>query len=288
MTSTTEPDVERLGERIAALGATLPGRLGVHILYLESGAESSYHADDVFPSASVIKVPIMVEVFRQAAIRLLDLDESLPLRVEKISAGSGLLQFLHPGLNLTIRDNVELMIALSDNTATNLLLARIGVDTVNATMARFGLESTRCAGPIGRPNAPSELPLISRTTPRELAWLLTEIATERLPGAAAMESIMSHQVYDGMLPRLLALREDPTEIVRPRLSVQHKTGELEGVRNDAGILRVRRGQRAETIVISAFTADLADDNLWTSENVGARTVAEIGRLAYEALPPSTA
>lgn len=292
MTSTTIiPDIPQLNERLAALGASLPGRLGVQIRYLESGLEAGYHADDLFPTASVIKVPIMVEVFRQAKASFLRLDDPLPLREAEMSAGSGLLQFLHPGLNLTVRDNLELMIALSDNTATNLLLALVGVETVNRSLSEMGLTCTRCSGPIGRPDAPTELPFISRTTPRELTWLLGELALGRLVSSEAdaeMRTILGRQVYDGMLPRYLPLQEDPTVIERPRLAVQHKTGELDGVRNDAGIIRVECGGEVHTIAIGAFTADLDDHNLWTSENVGARAVAEVGRLAYEALLPSTA
>ena len=87
---------------------------------------SASAADDLFPAASVIKVPIMVEVYRQAEAGLLALDDPLPVLAEEDGRRLRHPQYLHTGLQLTVADAVELMIVVSDNTATNLLLRRVG------------------------------------------------------------------------------------------------------------------------------------------------------------------
>lgn len=284
----THAAVETLEEGIAAIAADLPGRLGVTVRYLHEEIEVGYAADDLFPTASVIKIPIMVEVYRQAAAGMLALDEPLPLRDDEVADGSGLLQYLHVGLPLTVADALELMIAISDNTATNLLLRRVGVDAVNATLQNLGLSRTRSAGPIRRANAPVALDHKSRTTPREMATLLTAIAKGQLVSAdasAAMLRTLEHQLYDDMLPRYLPFTYYPERLglAEMPIRVAHKTGALSGVRNDAGIVSVQTRDGARTMVISAFTADLADDELWTAENIGVVAIARVARLAYDTL-----
>lgn len=272
--------IDALTEGIAAVAADLPGRLGVFVRYPRDGLEAGYAADDLFPAASVIKISIMAEVYRQAAAALLSLDEPLPLRSEEVTGGAGMLQFLHAGLDLTVADAVELMIALSDNTATNLLIRRVGRDAVNATMDDLGLYNTRTAGAIGRREAPPELAGMSRTTPREMAALLTAIAEGRLVSAAAsaaMRRTLEHQVYGDMLPRYLPVTAAAT------VRVAHKTGALSGVRCDAGIIAVDTPRGARTVVVGVFTADMDDGDLWTTENIGLLAGARVGRLAYDTL-----
>ncbi len=275
------PALRALRDGIVAVGQSLPGRLGVLIRLPDLDVEVGYNAADLFYTASVIKVPIMVEVFRQIEDGLLTLDETVPVLSEELSGGSGILQFLHLGLPLTVRDAVELMIIVSDNTATNLLLRRIGgAEAVNAGMDRLGLFQTRSAGPIGRPNPPSELTKVSRTTPLETAELLSRIVKDEVvsPGACAvMRTILEHQVYDSMLPRYLPLTDDSP------ITVGHKTGSIRHVRNDAGYISVATNEGRRTAVVSAFTADLDDGNIWTLENIGERAIAEIGRMVYDTL-----
>ena len=287
MQETRPPELASLHEGIAAVAAALPGRLGVLIRYLEQGLEARFSAEDLFPAASVIKLPIMVEVYRQAEEGILSLDERLPLIPEEATGGSGVLQYLHQGLDLTVADAVELMIVVSDNTATNLLLRRVGPEAVNGTMQELGLSCTRTAGPIRGPNARPGLMNMSRTTPAETAALLTWMARGELFGpaaSAAMRTILERQMVDEMLPRYLPITSYPErDRPVPGITLAHKTGSLSGVRNDVGILSVETAAGRQSAVISAFAADVDDGNLWTVENVASRAVAEVGRLVYETL-----
>jgi beta-lactamase class A len=266
----------------------MPGRLGVHVRFLSGDLEVSFHADELFPSASVIKIPIMVEAYRQAAVGSLSLDELLPVLQDEVTDGSGLLQYLHVGLQLTIADAVELMIAISDNTATNLLLRRLGAASVNDTMRQLGLAQTRSGGPIRVANGDTPLEQRSRTTPREISTLLVGIAQGTLVSAAASAAMMrhlEHQQYNDMLPRFLPIIAYPERVGLEQMPVQvaHKTGGLSGVRLDAGIITANTGSGTRTAIVSAFTADLNDGEIWTVENVGCRTIAEVGRRVYDTL-----
>jgi beta-lactamase class A len=133
-------------ERIAAVAAQLGGAVGVAARNLASGAETLVAADDLFPLASCFKVPVMVEVMRQVDAGLLRLDDKLTLTEADKSPGSTLIH-CHEGLRPTIRDLLYLMITLSDNTATDMLWRKVGLDAVNETMCALGLESIDCSMP---------------------------------------------------------------------------------------------------------------------------------------------
>ena len=120
---------------------------------------------------------------------------------------------------------------------------------------------------------------MSRTTPREMADLLAGSprgAWSAPAASAAMLQTLEHQLYADMLPRHLPLTYYPERLGLSEMPVRiaHKTGGLSGVRNDAGIVRAVTPAGPRTMIVSAFTADVADEELWTVENVGARAVAD--------------
>jgi hypothetical protein len=157
-----------LSQAIGSLASRLPGRLGVIVRYLPDGPEACDHADDLFPAASVIKIPIMVEVYRQAASGDLMLDEPLPLLADEVTDGSGLLQYLHRGLDLTVADAVELIIAISDNTATNLLLRRSACSRSTTRSGGWGWPKPRRQGRFAK-QTPARL-WSSARAPRRVRW----------------------------------------------------------------------------------------------------------------------
>ena len=122
---------------------TFPGTVVIAAKNLASGATYALHAEDPVRTASTIKFPIMIECFYEAAEGKLKLIEPLKLTQDEKVSGTGILQDLSPGDELPIRDMIDLMIVLSDNTATNLILNRIGGNAVNARMAQLGLQQTR-------------------------------------------------------------------------------------------------------------------------------------------------
>ncbi len=137
---------ERSAADLADLAAELGGTVGVCARNLATNASLAIEADELFPLASVFKIPIMVEVMRQVDRGDLRLDERLTLTEADKSPGSTLIH-CHPGLELTVRDLLYLMITLSDNTATDMLWRKVGLDSVNSAMRALGLRGIDCTMP---------------------------------------------------------------------------------------------------------------------------------------------
>ena len=113
---------------------------------MDTGEELRVNAEEQTATASTIKVPILIELFRQVDEGTVDLDTRLTLSQEARTVGSGILRELSPGLDLTLRDYATLMIVVSDNIATNVLIDLLGIDRINQTMAEFGFSQTKLRG----------------------------------------------------------------------------------------------------------------------------------------------
>ena len=288
-----------LDTALAAVADRLPGTLGVAIRYLPDGPAFALNADQPFPTASVVKVPVLVEVFAQAAAGHLDLDRRILLRDEDRVGGSGVLQHLGPGLEPRVRDLAELMIGVSDNTATNMLIDLVGVDAVNDRLRSLGLERTTLAGKLGlsyplqdAPLAPVVYPAAptnrgSVTTPDEMCRLFELLWRGEVvdrDASRAMIRILEHQIFME-LARYLPL-DDLTEeqgLVASAVRIASKSGSINGVRNDVGLLTARTPNGTRTYIVSAFTKDVQDGRLWTAENVALLAIGEVSRLAYRYL-----
>jgi len=133
-------------QTMARLEAELGGAVGVAARDLDSGRELAHRADELFPLASVFKIPLMVDVMRRVDAGGLALDERVAL-VERLKSPGGTLIHCHAGLQPTVRDLLYLMITLSDNTATDMLWRLVGVPSINATMRALGLETIDCFMP---------------------------------------------------------------------------------------------------------------------------------------------
>jgi len=138
----TDPDMAKLRSEIMKVSREIKGQMGLYLKHVESGKTISIEGDKIFPLGSVFKIPLMVEVFRQADDGLISMDERLKLEMRNYCIGSGVLQYLTPGLELTVRDLVTLMIVATDNTASEMLWKRIGIQRVNMLMRELGLAKT--------------------------------------------------------------------------------------------------------------------------------------------------
>src|SRR5437763_15487053 len=133
-----------LQERIAPLARAHKGKVAVAVKHLTTGEEFYLNADDVMPTASLIKLPVMVEAYWQAADGKAKLDTTLTLRKDDKVGGSGILtNHFSDGATFPLKDAVRLMIVFSDNTATNLVLDKIGIESTAATMEKLGHPNTK-------------------------------------------------------------------------------------------------------------------------------------------------
>jgi beta-lactamase class A len=194
----------------------LQGTFGVAIKALDSGQGALLNADRAFPSASLFKLPVMYEVFRQRDAGQLDLAERLVLTSHYAELDLGTLD-LPIGAPVSIETALQRMIAISDNATANLLADRVGWPRLNATMRDLGLLETYLGG--------ERL----TTSPRDMLRLLELIARGREPSAgsaAAMVDLLLGQRVNDRLPARLP----------PGTRVAHKTGNLQGIVHDVGIV----------------------------------------------------
>jgi beta-lactamase class A len=268
------PDLP-FAERIAALEASFSGRIGFHAVRLEGEEEVGLRADERFPTASVIKVGLCCAILELVATGEADLAETLTLSpVGDRVAGGGILKQLEVE-TLSLRDVVELTITLSDNVATNALLERCGADRVNAYLAGLGLVETRINGPIDFARTTHDVDGgIGISTPREQTMLLTALARGTILEPALCEyllAVLRRQHYQDQIPRWLGWNPYAQYHGRDQvLTVANKTGELDGIRADVGLVRHReRG----TLAVAVFT-DGGKDLRETVDVEGSLAVAE--------------
>lgn len=212
-----------------------PGIAGVSMRNLATGESLSIRGDEPFPSASLIKLPVLVTLLDEVAKGRVGLDEPLSMISRDRVGGSGVLRHMDPGLRLTVKDAASLMIALSDNTATNLLLEKLDVPTVWAKMDSLGLPKTRVFRRVFAPTHSSPAPDSSAkyglgvTTPDEIVRLLALLQAGRAVSPA----------MDSLALRILRTNMDTGKMVRwlpENVAVAHKSGDINRARNDCGIL----------------------------------------------------
>ena len=262
------------------------GVMGVSAKNLLTGEAINIDADRRFPTASTIKMAVLLEVYHQAAEGRLRMDEPLTLGEADKAGGSGTLNGLHDGLSLTIRDLTHLMIVVSDNTATNMLVARVGTKNVDDRLVAYGLKDTKLFRPTFRDGRADVFPELEQefglgmTTPRDMATLMTLIAEGRAVNAeasAAMLATLRQQQDRAMIPRLLP---GDVEVGNKTGSDEEKHAAAGGghhhVRADVAIVT---GKNLK-YVIAIYARDVRDTR-WSVDNDALTTGARISQLVYE-------
>ncbi len=211
--------------------------------------------DEPYYPASTIKVPIMVEVFRQAHLGRLSLADEIALSPEDQVTGSGVLQHLSPGIRLPVRDLVTLMIIVSDNTATNMLIDRVGADAVTETMASLGLARTVLYNKLQV--VPVERRGSNTTTAGDMTLLLGRIARGEAVSYDAsrrMVDVLLRQTLSGGLGRLLPLSPPPGVVgAAAAVRLGSKSGSIEGHRHDIGLVLMAERSYAVSVYLRGVT-----------------------------------
>ena len=256
------------------------GVVGYSVIDLETGERINRRGDETFPTASLIKVSILVTVYDLVAKGQLSLDD--PLTVLKIDQvpGSGVIQFLHNGTVLTVHDAAWLMATISDNTATNLLLDRIVIRRVWAKMDSLGLPHTRVHAKVYMRNSSVAMDSsvkygLGVTTPNEMARLFELMARGKAVNPAAdstMLDILEHNTTDFMLQRYAA-----------GVRAAHKDGEVDASRTECTLWYLKH-----RVVACVLTKDNKDQR-WILDNEPQLTLANMGLAiirAFGGVPPA--
>jgi beta-lactamase class A len=275
-----------LDQSIKAKIAGFPGKVSLYAKNLDTGETYSLDGDQPVRTASTIKLPIMIECYAEESAGKHKLNELLVITAGEKVSGSGISQDLSDGTQLQLQDMILLMITLSDNTATNLILNLIGGNAVNARMADLGLKNTRVMRKIlGDGNKLKPTPSgvtdegakpenkkwgIGRSSPQEMVTLLEKLYRGEL---------ISKQASTAML-EILKKQRDHNGIGRDLKDtvIANKSGALDALRSDVGIIYTGKGSIAMAITIDGMpTPD------WTPDNPGELLIARLSELLLNGL-----
>lgn len=294
----------RVEEAIRASDANI----GVAIRHIESGQELMIQADTPVPLASVVKIPVLVEAFRQLEVGLFRLDDRWPLEQRHKALGSGILCQFDVGLSPTVKDLLTLMIIISDNTATDLVMERLGIEAIDRTMHELGLRHTHVAHTLSEifadmlpsPDPDQDRYALARweaehgvrrdgfsyslgpdnnvSTPREMTRLVEMIFKAE---------ILTREACDGMLEILLKqqLNDRLPRFLPPGTRIAHKTGTFSGIRNDCGIIYASDESHVAVTVLGTWDHDAVRRDpvaAWRRFVQIDTALGQIGLAAYEA------
>jgi beta-lactamase class A len=250
------------------------GTLALWVHDLRRRETYGLRAEESFKPASTIKLFILHELFRQAEAGQLRLDEEVVMEKRDIVPGSGVIKDLTPGLRLTLRDAATLMVTVSDNTATNLLIDRLGTRTINRFTQQAGFAGTRLGGKLF-----SGRGLRSATCARDLGVLMTWIARRQAvsrPASRAMLDILRREQYDTIVGRFLPGAEDDDSGRATTWRVASKSGSIRGHRHDVAHVE-GPGVR---YVVALMSRDCADLRFWV-DNEAQLCLAHVARAVHD-------
>lgn len=267
-----------LDSQIAAALKGFKGKVWIYAKNLDTGKEYALRADEPVRTASTIKLPIMAETFHQVAQGKVKWEDELVLTQEKKKGGSGILSEFSHNTKLDLRSAVHLMIVLSDNTATNLVLEKVTCESVNDFMAALGLKQTlnlRYVFGGGETKAYSD-PLnkpfgLGKSSPRDMVRLLEllekgEVVSKE--ASAEMIGILKRQQYKNGIGRGLA----------GDIESASKSGTLDNLRADVGIIYTPRGR-----IAMAITVDEMPQVIYNEENPGLLLIWKLSQILQEGL-----
>lgn len=275
-------------DEIADAVKNFKGVMGVAAINLLTGDEIVVNADTSFPTASTIKTAVMVEAYHRARDGTLPFDTQIVLREADKVAGTGVLNGFRDGASLAVADLIHLMIVVSDNTATNLLVNRLGAARIDERMESYGLARTKIFRPTFRDGKPDVFPELERefglgmTTPREMAKLMALVAEGKAVSAdasAAMMATLRRQQDRAMIPRLLPAGAG--------LQIGNKTGTDQ--EKQPGPDGVRRHVRADAAIVTgknvkyviAILTRQVEDGRYTADNDALVTGARVSKMVYD-------
>lgn len=251
-----------LQSQLSVMSLHAPGHVAMEIKDIATGFISGVNSSASMPAASTIKIPVMVEVFRQLAEGTFDFNTLVTLRGSDKDWGSGSLCDHRAGSRYPVSELLTAMITVSDNTATNMLIRLVGRTNINRTMVSMGLEHTRLADYIRTDGNGIRYSL--RSSPADMVLLLEQMAKEQLIdewSSREMVAILSGQRHNTLIP----------EPIPDDVQIAHKTGTLHDTLNDVGIVYAQ----SEPYVIAVMTTNLP------SLAAGRRFIRGVSRIAYQ-------
>lgn len=273
-----------LQTKIESMAAQHHGKVAVYAVNLKTGESIAINADTPVATASVIKLPILVEAMEQVKAGAHKLSDKITLQKDGVVQGSGILQFFDTPLDITFKDALTFMIIESDNTATNLVIDHVGLKNVNQRITQMALKDTYLYKKVYKP-ATGPMPAdqkkfgLGKTTAREMAKVMESIVRCDLKDQKlcdAMLYMLRNQQYRNLVPHYI----ETSDTSEGLSLIANKTGSLDAVRNDVAVVYSKAGP----IIISAFTYD-NEDKSWNNDNAAELLVARMARTIMESWSP---
>jgi beta-lactamase class A len=280
--------------QVHAIAAEHHGEVALFAENLKTHETVAISADAPVQTASVIKLAILYEALEQVRSGKAHFDDKITLTKTDQVPGSGVLLFFDAPLSLTLKDVLTMMIVMSDNSATNLVIDHLGLENIDRRIAKLGLKDTYLYKKVFMP-APAGVAMppdqkkfgLGKTTAREMAVVMTKIvrcelaeagSEVRADDAAVCEvalKMLHVQFYRSAIPRYLDGMPGVTSN-----SIANKTGSLDAVRNDVAAVSTKNGM----VILSAFTFDNKDHS-WGAEQEGELTIAKLARAIIQSWSP---
>jgi beta-lactamase class A len=240
---------------------------GIFVVDSDSGAYLDINGSLTFPAASTIKIPILVAFFQDVDEGKIRLDELLTLKPEEIGSGSGELQFRNPGSQYTALEVATKMITISDNTATNMIINRLGgAAALNQRFQSWGMSATLINNPL------PDLTGTNTTSPKDLTMLMAQLSQGELVSLRSRDrllDIMSRTVNNSLLPTG----------IDAEATISHKTGTIDSLLGDAGLVDTPNGKRyVITVLVKHANTDAPAQDL----------IQQVSRLVYKTITQPTA
>ena len=283
-----------LAVQVRAIAAEHHGDVSLFAENLKTHETVAISPDTPVQTASVIKLTILYEALEQVRSGKAHFDDKIMLTKADQVPGSGVLLFFDAPLQLTLKDVLTMMVVMSDNTATNLVIDHLGIENIDARIAKLGLKDTYLYKKVFTP-APAGVTMpadqkkfgLGKTTAREMAAVMTKIVRCELaePGSPARPEdaalcevalkMLHVQFYRSAIPRYLDGMPGATGD-----SIANKTGSLDAVRNDVAAVSTKNGM----VIISVFTSNNKDHS-WGAEQEGELTIAKLARAIVQSWSP---
>ncbi|MEO6912779.1 MAG: serine hydrolase [Candidatus Baltobacteraceae bacterium] len=273
-----------LETRLRALAATHQGNVTLYALDVRTKKTVAISADSPVPTASIIKLTVLFEALKQIQSGRVHFDDELTLLKSDQVPGSGVFTLFDTPQTLTLKDALTMMVVVSDNTATNLVIDHLGLANIDRRIQWIGLRNTWLykkvfMPPIGRAPTDQKRFGLGKTTAREMAAVMRRFATCDLnaPGSSGQPNESDRTLCDAALS-MLKNQSDRTGIPRylGDLTVANKTGALDDVRNDVGVVYARNGP----VIIAEFTTNNKDQS-WSVDNSAQVLMAALAKAIID-------
>ncbi len=270
---------DSLDARLKPLIDAFEGKVAIAVKHLGTGEAFLWHENDVMSTASLIKLPVMIEAYRQAGEKKIDLAKTVTLKKTDKVPGSGILtDHFSDGATFPLVDAIHLMIVYSDNTATNLVLEEIGIPSTAKTMETMGYPNTKIHSKVFR----RDTSVFPERSKQYGLGSTTAMEMLRLCEALEKKELVSKDASEAMLKHMLAC-EDKDKFPRhlpEGAKVAFKTGSVSGTRTAAGILYTKSGPVAVCVL-----TDGHKDGRYVPDNAGNRFCADVAKALYDYYAP---